>query len=477
VRPVDRHIGDGEERQLMELSEAFVRVIGRHIAMIAVLVACGLLGAGLLIGGSSTQYRATVRLAMDTGDPATQAQSTVIADTARALATSPSLVAGSLHTIGASRDAVNVAQHDVTVASLGSSGVVALSVLDQDNQVAVSLAKQIAADVIAAHDQVVNGLYESTVHTLDASIAQARRDIASLDDHIKGVGPLYDVAKPTGGVPLSERPWAEPNQLLRQRADLVQRLGSLNSEHATLEADHSLHAAGAIVDNATPADRVAGRLVSDIALGGLLGLLAGIALASLLETFRPTLVGRDALARNLGAPVLAEVRGVSSADADLAEAAMHIELAAVAARVDRVGLLSMRRQLDVGPMTDLLAQSVRGLDIDVITRHTSGPVPHQNDGVDDTGNGAHSRGGPRGTTGVVLVTPKVVRVSELSRIVEFFTISGWPLLGLIVVPARRSPFGLRIIWQAPTPDVSRLRPQPPQPTDGTKGDQAWTSRS
>ncbi|MDX6222281.1 MAG: hypothetical protein QOD91_1335, partial [Frankiales bacterium] len=99
----------------MELSEAFVRVIGRHIAMIAVLVACGLLGAGLLIGGGSTQYRATVRLAMDTGDPSTQAQSAVIADTARALATSPSLVAGSLHTIGATRDAVAVAQHAVAV--------------------------------------------------------------------------------------------------------------------------------------------------------------------------------------------------------------------------------------------------------------------------------------------------------------------------------------------------------------------------
>ncbi|MDX6229000.1 MAG: hypothetical protein QOI76_2390 [Frankiales bacterium] len=461
----------------MELSEAFVRVIGRHIAMIAVLVVCGLLGAGLLLGGGTTQYRATVRLALDTGDPATQAQSTVIADTARALATSPSLVAGSLRTIGASRDAVHVAQHEVAVQGLGSSGVIALSVGDADNQVAVSLAKQIATDVIAAHDQVINGRYESTLNTLEAAITQTRRDIASMDDHIKGVGPLYEVAKPTGGVPLSERPWAEPNQLLRQRADLAQRLGSLNSEHATLEADHSLHAAGAIIDNATPADRVAGRLVSDIALGGLLGLLAGIAVASLLETFRPTLVGRDALARNLGAPVLAEVRGVSTAEADLAEAAMHIELAAVAARVDRVGLLSMRRQLDVGPMTDLLAQSVRGLDVDVITRRGSSAVPHQNGGDDlDAGNAGASRAGAAGTTGVVLVTPKVVRVSELSRIVEFFTISGWPLLGLIVVPARRSPLGLRIVWEAPGPQTPRHRPHL-QATEGSKGDQAWTSRS
>jgi hypothetical protein len=473
--PVDRHIGNGEERQLMELSEAFARVIGRHIAMIAVLVACGLLGSGLLLRGDTSQYRATVRFALDTGDPSTQAQSTVIADTARALATSPSLVAGSLHTIGASRDAVSVAQRDVAVQSLGSSGVVSLSVRDADRQVAGALAKQIASDVIAAHNQVSDGRYQTTLNNLNAAITQTQRDIASTDDHIKAVGPLYEVAKPTGGVPLSEQPWAEPNQLLRQRSDLVQQLGSLNSERATLAADHSLHAQGALLDVATPADRVAGRLVPDLALGGLLGLLAGIALASLIETFRPTLVGRDALARNLGAPVLAEVRGASSVESDLAEAAMHIELAAVAAGLDRVGLLSMRRQLDVGPMAEILAQSVRGLDIDVITRRTPAGPRQPGDQDSPDADPRASRGGG-GTTGVVLVTPKVVQVSELSRIVEFFTISGWPLLGLIVVPARRSALGLRIVRQPAAAGVPRLR-TPSQPADGTKGDQAWTSRS
>lgn len=464
----------------MELSEAFVRVIGRHIAMIAVLVACGLLGAGLLLRGDTSQYRATVRFALDTGDPSTQAQSTVIADTARALATSPSLVAGSLHTIGVSRNAVTVAQRDVAVQSLGSSGVVSVSVRDADSQVAGALARQIAADVIAAHDRVTDGRYQSALNTLNTAITQTQRDIASTDDHIKAVGPLYDVAKPTGGVPLSEQPWAEPNQLLRQRADLVAQLGSLHSEHATLEADHSAHAQGAVLDVATPADRVAGRLVPDLALGGLLGLLAGIALASLIETFRPTLVGRDALARNLGAPVLAEVRGASSAESDLAEAAMHIELAAVAAGLDRVGLLSMRRQLDVGPMAEILAQSVRGLDIDVITRRGTAARPRRSDqdgpDVTDPGSSSADRADAVRVTGVVLVTPKVVQVSELSRIVEFFTISGWPLLGLIVVPARRSPLGLRIVRQPAAGDASRVRTSA-QPTDGTKGDQAWTSRS
>jgi hypothetical protein len=344
--------------------------------------------------------------------------------------------------------------------------------------VAVALAKQVAADVITAHDQVTNGRYEVTLSALEDKIAQTQRAIASMDDHIKGVGPLYEVAKPTGGVPLSERPWAEPNQLLRQRSDLVQYLGTLNSEHATLQADRSLHAQGSVVDSATPALRVPGRLVPDIALGGLLGLLAGIAAASLLETFRPTLVGRDALARNLGAPVLAEVHGIPTLEADLAEAAMHIELAAVAAGVQRVGLLAMRRQLELGPMTVLLAQAVRGLDVDVITRRGPAAGVHESP-VDGLPAARRTAGGPGGgQTGVVLVTPKVVRVAELSRIVEFFTISGWPLLGLIVVPARRGGLRLSIARQvSPTEQPRHGAATHTTTTDGTKGDQAWTSRS
>jgi hypothetical protein len=241
-----------------------------------------------------------------------------------------------------------------------------------------------------------------------------------------------------------------------------------------MQTDRSLHPQGSVVDDGGPAIRVAGRLVPDIALGGLVGLLAGITLASLLETFRPTLVGRDALARNLGAPVLAEVQGAGSAEADLAEAAMHIELAAVAARIHHIELLTMRRQQDVGPMAAQLAHTVRGLQVGVISRGGIGPF----EGAAGESRPAEvAASESAGSTGVVLVTPKVVRVAELSRIVEFFTISGWPLLGLIVVPARRA--------LLPTLPLGRRRSGSPPGThahgaqadgDRAKGENAWTSR-
>ncbi len=454
----------------MELSEAFVRVIGRHIVMIAVLVVVGALGTALLLHGDSMRYRATVRLALDTGDPATQAQSTVIADTARALATSPSLVAEALQQTHVTRDPVDVATNAVAVQSLGSSGIVALSVRDRDDTVALALARRIAGDVIAAHDQVTDGRYQSALTSLQSQISQTQKAISGVDERIKAVGPLYEVARPSGGVPLSERPWADPNLLLRQRTDLVQTLGSLESQQATMQSAQSARAEGTVVDSSGPAVRVAGRLVPDIALGGLLGLLAGIAVASLIETFRPTLVGRDALARNLGAPVLAEVHGAGTADTDLAEAAMHLELAAVAARVHRVELLPMRRQQDVEPMAAVLARSVHGLEVDVVTRRATAPGGADDEQAAERRLDTDDAEG----TGVVLVTPKVVRVSELSRVVEFFTISGWQLLGLIVVPARPSLF--RWGQRRETAPHPFLRHPPATTPDSAKGDRAWTSR-
>lgn len=424
----------------MELSEAFVRVVGRHIVLIALLVGCGLLGAGLLHGGDPAEYRGTVRLVLGTGDPSNQAQSAVIGDTARALATGPVLVADALRKVGASRDALDTARHHIDAQILGSSGVVSLSVTDTNAAVAVALANAIGAGVIRAHGEMVDGRYEETLAGVQTNIAQTERSIASLDAHIKAVGPLFEVIQ-LPLVSLSERPWAAPNLLLRQRVDLAQGLMSLQTERATVEAGRALHAQGVIVDTAAgPADRVPGQLVPYLALGGLLGLMIGLGLAATLETLRPTLVGRDAIARTLGAPVLAEIRGAVTFEGDVAEAAMHIELAAAAADVRRVALLAPSSQLDLRPLADLLGHSVKGLTLHVLSRGGAVLTPQAR--VSTPKRAAGDQGADwlpaaDGATGVVLVTPKIVRLAELTRIVDFFTISGWPLMGLIVVRSRR----------------------------------------
>ncbi len=423
----------------MELSEAFVRIVGRHLILIALLVGCGLLGGGLLHGGDPTEYSATVRLALGTGDPSNQAQSTVVGDTARALATGPGLVGDALRTVGARRDPVSTALHHVDAQVLGSSGVVSLSVSDTNAAVAIALANAIGDEVVRAHEDMVHGRDAATLDRVQTDIAQTERSIASLDTHIKAVGPLFDVIQPIGGMSLSERPWAEPNQLLRERADLVQGLLSLNSERASVEAARALHAQDVIVDRAAaPAERVPGQLVPYLALGGLLGLALGVGLAATLETLRPTLVGRNAIARTLGAPVLAEIRGDVLSEADIAEAAIHIELAAAGAHVRRVALLAPSRAFNLRPLADHLAPSVSELTLHVVGQAgpfvaAGGPASPPRP-AEDLGAWPPATDG---STGVVLVTPKAIRLAELTRTVEFFTISGWPLIGLIVVQGCR----------------------------------------
>ena len=422
----------------MELSEAFVRIVGRHLMLIALLVGFGLLGGGLLHGGDPTEYAASVRLALGTGDPSNQAQSTVVGDTARALATGPGLVGEALRSVGVHRDPVSTAQHHVDAQVMGSSGVVSLSVSDTDAAVAIALANAIGEEVIRAHGDMLYGRDAATLDSVQTDIAQTERSIASLDAHIKAVGPLFDVVPFKGGMALSERPWAEPNQLLRQRSDLVQSLLTLHSERANVEAARALHTQDVIVDRAAaPAERVPGRLIPYLALGGLLGLVIGVGYAATLETLRPTLVGRNAIARNLGAPVLAELRGDAIDEVDIAEAAMHIELAAAGAHVQRVALLAPSRQFDLRPLTDRLTPSITGLTLHVIGQ--AGPVGGADKSSSLPRTSAPAGSWPpsgNGTTGVVLVTPEAVRLADLTRTVEFFTISGWPLMGLIIIHGR-----------------------------------------
>ena len=416
------------------------------------------------------RYRATVRLALDTGDPSDASAVDGHRRHRTGSRDQPSLVAEALQATHIARDPVDVASQR---RGRAEPGLVRHRRVERPRPRRHGGARPGPTDRQRRDRRSRPGdrrPLPERLTSLQSQISQTQKAISGVDDRIKAVGPLYEVARPSGGVPLSERPWADPNLLLRQRTDLVQTLGSLESQQATMQSAQSARAEGTVVDSAGPAVRVAGRLVPDIALGGLLGLLAGIAVASLLETFRPTLVGRDALARNLGAPVLAEVHGAGTADTDLAEAAMHLELAAVAARVHRVELLPMRRQQDVEPMAAVLARSVHGLEVDVVTRRATAP----GGGDDEHQLERRLETDDAEGTGVVLVTPKVVRVSELSRVVEFFTISGWQLLGLIVVPARPSLFRWAE-WRETAPHPF-LRHLPATTPDGTKGDRAWTSR-
>jgi capsular polysaccharide biosynthesis protein len=436
----------------LELNEVIGRIFGRHLGLIAVLTLAGLLGAFALHMNDAPRYSATTRLVLDTPDPTNQSQSAVIADTARAIASSSSLVENALAEVGARRDARDLALHDIEVQALGSSGVVQLSVIDSDPDIAVALANAIGKSVIQTRLDVTAGQAARIMRDLDRQISQMQAQADDLDRTIDRLNPQDPSTR------------GQLDQLLVQRTVLTQRLGQLQSERATVEGGRALRPKAAIIDRASaPAQKLPGRRLPDIILGGLLGLLVGVAVAAGLESVRPTLVGRTAIARATGAPVLAELVGPPARrghrygwhPADVAEAAMHIELVAVAAGVQKIQLMALDRQVDLSNLARVLADSLGAVTVEQVNTPTARRrrqgfrQAHDTElelRVDATGE-APRNGSAR--VGLVIVAPTVVKLTELDPVKDFLAISAWPLLGVILYHPLRS--------KAPVHRVDRTR--------------------
>ncbi len=412
----------------MELGEVIGRIFGRHKKLIAALILAGLL-AGLAIHlDDAPQYSASARLVLDTSDPEDQAQSGVIADTTRAIASGPSLIRNALEKIGVRRDATELAKRHVRVQALGSSGVMQLSVTDSDPKVAVALANAIAAAVIRTRLQVTAGQAPTVVRSLDQQLTRLQQEISDLDARIDQAGGA-----------------AGSGQLVRRREAIAQRMSQMESERASVETTRALRPRAAVLDPASPpAQQLPGRRLPDLVLGGLLGLLLGVGAAALVESLRPTLVGRTAIARGTEAPVLAELVGPPQrrgnrhgwVAADVAEAAMHVELVAVAAGVQQVRLMALDRQVDLSNLVQILGDSLKTATVqqaDMPTARRRRPGARaglEPEAVQPEGDG--------GRIGLVLVAPTVLKLADLDPVKDFLTISGWPLLGVIVYqPLRR----------------------------------------
>jgi hypothetical protein len=275
---------------------------------------------------------------------------------------------------------------------------------------------------------VTAGEAASVVRSLDQQIVRLQREISDLDTRIDQAG-----GAAAGG------------QLVRRREALEQRMSQLESERASVETTRALRPKAAVLDAASPpAQQLPGRRLPDLVLGGLLGLLLGVGAAAMVESLRPTLVGRTAIARGTEAPVLAELVGPPQrrghrhgwVAADVAEAAMHVELVAVAAGVQQVRLMALDRQVDLSNLVQILGDSlktatVQQADMPTARRRRPGSRAElEPEALQPEGDG--------GRIGLVLVAPTVLKLADLDPVKDFLTISGWPLLGVIVYqPLRR----------------------------------------
>jgi capsular polysaccharide biosynthesis protein len=352
----------------MELSQLFDRVVRPHIILIAaaILVSTGV--AFLLRGNAGSVYTASARVVLDTPDPQSRAESTAIADTARAISTSPAPVRKALRRAGVrGRDPIEVASNDVSVDALGSSGVLKLSVTDRNPAVAAKIANALAAELIETRRAVTSGEVDQALSRFDSLIGGLNRRIAALDTSIDQLN--VDVANATGA--RANVLQAKRNEAARSRDFLAQQRAALESERVGLLSNTAARPKPTVISRATPpASRDPSGLIAVLALGGVLGLVLGVAVAGLLESVRPRLHGGGAIAKELHVPLLGTLPREPVTPPTL-QGLEHIggqlRLAADAAGVNEVGVIG-RPELDVAGLAKRLELAASGL------RHPAGTL-------------------------------------------------------------------------------------------------------
>ena len=380
----------------MELNEAGRRIFGQHWRLILGLVLAGIAAAALLHGGSVSTYTASTRLVLDTQDPKSRAESTSIADTAKAIATSPSQVRGALedaHVTG--RDPIDLAKHHVSIGALGTSAVLQLSVSDRNPRVAAAVATTLASRVIRARLDVSNGQLQRVLGQLDQRIEGLNRQIAGVDS------PAL-------------------------RLSLGQQRSVLEGERVSLLSTEALRPKPSIISPATlPTHADSSHWLPYLVLGALLGLVLGVGGAGLLETIRPTLVGSDALARAFETPLLGSLRREDDADG-LRRITPRLFVAAEVAGVGTVNLVATDPAVDLSR----LANGLEAAPADAFGPPRSPRDPHSGLRIRPFNLRDSSPEVPGGV-GLVVVSPTALKKTELMDVSHLLNVASLPLLGLL----------------------------------------------
>jgi capsular polysaccharide biosynthesis protein len=466
----------------VELNDAARRILGQHSWLILAFVVLGVAAAALMHRGDVATYTASTRLVLDTKDPESRAESAAIADTAKAIATSPAQIRDALVRANVrGRDPIEVAE-DVSVRGLGSSGILQLAVSDRNPNVAARVSNALARGLIETRLTVTSGEIQRVLMNLDRRINQLTRKVFEADAEIDALSvELANAVDPER----ANRLRARANEIARARDSLAQQRGVLESERVSLLSTDALRPRPSIISQAIPpAEADSSGRVPDMVLGALLGLILGVGLAGLIETVRPTLVGEEAVAKELDTPLFGLLPGEPNrehAGLELAGIAARIRLAAEAAGIRRVGLLPAGPPVDVHLLAgrlDALASdptSGRGtLEAPLASRGGSSaagelepataevreqaqllveaamkkvgalPVLRMPPTVRITPFAVQIPSLNGGGTGLILVAPATLKRADLADTVHLLRVTPLPLLGLIAYTrSRRWPLSWR----------------------------------
>jgi len=406
----------------MQLNDIGRRIFGQHAGIIVPLVVVGIAAALLFQLTSARMYTASTRLVLDTPDPKSRTEAMSISDTAKAIATSPTLVRRALQDARVTgSNAVDFAKNHVTVTGLGASAVVQLSVSDSNAETAKVVANALAQRVIQTRLQVSRGQLRDTLPRLGKQITALSDKIATLDAQIDQ---LNVRAATTGSAQFR----AQRDAATGTRDSLAEQRAQLESDQANLLGSDALRPNASVISPATrPSHRDPGHWLIDAILGGLLGLIVGVGVAAVIEAIRPTVVGSASVAETLDTPLMGELASVypgevATATDDLTPLKVRLVVAGEAAGSKMIGLVPTDRSVDLQQLATHLEASHAG--------------PEARNGVSVRPvnlEGPHSKRIDGGA--IVLVSPTAIKLTELLALRDLTRLTSTRLLGLITYKA------------------------------------------
>jgi capsular polysaccharide biosynthesis protein len=392
----------------MEITEVLDRILRAHWKLIVAFVLAGIVAGFSIHVTDGPSYTATARVLLDTEtpEPTSETEARAIADTARAIVTSPSVVERALDEAGISRSAsLMVLEEQISVSTVGSSGIIEVAVTDRDAGASARLANLLAEDLIATR-------LKSTRGTLDDALAEIQDRIPRMEASLEELDAQIAAASDS-----------TQERLSRDREPLAQRLVILEEKRAGLLSTLAERPTPQIIDPARRAlEADPSQQPVDLALGGLLGLILGISLSVVLESFRPTVVGGPAVSRELDAPVLGLLSNPPDRNEpdEIAPVAAWLSTAAESAGVRTVALMGTSHRDGLENLAADLSKYANG----------ANPLDIRAMGLPVRGNGGRQRTTST-SAGIVVVTPVVARKSDLIAVRDLFGMTGRRVLGAI----------------------------------------------
>ena len=287
----------------MDANDAMRRILWRNRWLLLAFMLLPVVVVVPLILMQPALYSATANVQAQSTVPDSDTQVLGLAGRVSAVATSLDVVQAAITAAGVDRKAVDVARNHVAATSVGSSGVVAVTVTDRDRVVAVDLTRALATEVVASLNSLGSDA-SSQLAALTAQQATLTATRTSLLDQLAQAQAAHQQATDAGVQALITELTAVETQLSNNVTATQQLLATTGAK-----------ADAGVVNSPSFATAVRPPTTSYAALAGLLGLVLGLLLVTVRELTRPTVAEPRAGARELGLVLLGGVKLSQSAGA------------------------------------------------------------------------------------------------------------------------------------------------------------------